>query len=152
MHWCEGFIHGNEKTEHAKMKTMEFKKGCGWTACYEKERNLYTLERSGCGSYDLYEITAEMYEALEEGMSDHDSYQITKKARHLYMDVNDRCGPPYTVVLDHDYEKLCPWARAVSSGEVLPDELTDAAVELFESEENNREQRRKSRDERENND
>jgi hypothetical protein len=31
---------------------------------------------------------------------------------------------------------------------VWPDELTDAAVELFESEKNNREQRRKKREER----
>ena len=62
------------------------------------------------------------------------------------MDVDDRCGPPYTVVLDDDYEKLCPWANVVSSGRVWPDELTDAAVEIFESEKNNREQRRKKRD------
>ena len=64
------------------------------------------------------------------------------------MDVNDRCGPPYTVVLDHDYKTLCPWADVVSSGRVWPDELTDVAVELFESEKNNREQRRKKREER----
>ena len=127
---------------------MEFKKGCGWKACYDEERNLYTFERSGCGYYHLYEITAEMYEALKEGMSDEDSYHLTKDARHLYMDVDDRCGPPYTVVLDHDYEKLCPWAKVVSSGNVWPDELTDAAVEIFESEKNNREQRRKKREER----
>ena len=50
------------------------------------------------------------------------------------MDVDDRCGPPYTVVFDDDYEELCPWANVVSSGKVWPDELTDAAVELFESE------------------
>ena len=82
-------------------------------------------------------------------MSDMDTYQIINKGRHLYMAVDDRCGPPYTVVLDHDYEKLCPWAKVVSSGNVWPDELTDAAVEIFESEKNNREQRRKKREERE---
>ena len=40
-------------------------------------------------------------------------------------------------------------ANVVSSGKVWPDELTDAAVEIFESEKNNREQRRKKREERE---
>ena len=36
----------------------------------------------------------------------------------------------------------------MKSGKVWPDELTDAAVELFESEKNNREQRRQKREER----
>lgn len=128
---------------------MEFKKGYGWKACYDEERNLYTAERSGCGYYDLYEITSETYDALKDGMDDRDSYHLIKDGRHLYMDVDDRCGPPYTVVLDHDYEKLCPWADIVSNGNVWPDELTDAAVEIFESEKNNREQRRKRREEQE---
>ncbi len=127
---------------------MEFKKGCGWKACYDEERNLYTAERSGLGSYNLYEITREIFDSLEDGANDHDVYQLICDGRHLYMDVNDRCGPPYTVVFDHDYEKLCPWANLVSSGEVWPDELTDAAVEIFESEKNNRDQRRKRREER----
>ena len=48
-----------------------------------------------------------------------------------------------------DYEKLCPWAKIISSGRVWPDELTDAAVEIFASEENNREQRRKKKEARE---
>ena len=52
-------------------------------------------------------------------------------------------------IFDDDYEKLCPWANVVSSGKVWLDELTDAAVELFESEKNNREQRRKKSEERE---
>lgn len=128
---------------------MEFKKGCDWKACFDKERNLYTVERSGPGYYHLYEITEEIYNALQEDMSDIDSYHLIDSGRHLYMDVDDRCGPPYTVVLDNDYEKLCPWANAVSSGKVWPDELTDAAVELFESEKDNRDQRRKKREERE---
>ena len=127
---------------------MEFKQGYGWKACYDEERNLYTAERGGCGYYHLYEITAEIYNVLQDGMSDSDSYHLIDKGRHLYMDVNDRCGPPYTVVLDHDYKTLCPWADVVSSGRVWPDELTDVAVELFESEKNNREQRRKRREER----
>ncbi len=129
--------------------TMEFKEGCGWKACYDRERNLYTAERGGMGAYHLYEITKEIFDRLEDGADDSDVYKLIGDGRHLYMDVNDRCGPPYTVVFDHDYEKLCPWANVVSSGHEWPDELTDAAVEIFESEKNNREQRRKKREERE---
>ena len=55
-----------------------------------------------------------------------------------------------TIVFDDDYEKLCPWADIVKSGTVCPDELTDAAVEIFASEKNNREQRRRKREGREN--
>ncbi|MCR5237743.1 MAG: hypothetical protein K6E34_11140 [Lachnospiraceae bacterium] len=66
--------------------------------------------------------------------------------------VDDRCGPPYTIVFDDDYETLCPWASVTKSGKVWPDELTDAAVELFESEKNNREQRRRKREARNNKD
>ena len=128
---------------------MEFKEGCGWKACYDEERNIYTAERSGAGYYHLYEITDEIYAQLENGVSDDEVYKVITEGRHLYMDVDDRCGPPYTVVFDDDYEKLCPWAKVVSSGKVWPDELTDAAVELFESEKNNREQRRKKSEERE---
>ena len=43
------------------------------------------------------------------------------------------------------YERLCPWAKVMKSGKKWPDELTDAAVEIFASEENNREQRREKR-------
>ena len=67
------------------------------------------------------------------------------------MAVDDRCGPPYTVILDSDYEKLCPWAKVIKSGEVWPDELVDEAVEIFASEKKNREQRRRKRAEREKN-
>ncbi|MBR1857263.1 hypothetical protein [Oribacterium sp. NK2B42] len=129
---------------------MEFKKGLGWKACYDEERNLYTAERGGPGAYNLYEITKEIYDQLEDGAREIDVYKLITEGRHLYMDVDDRCGPPYTVVFDHDYEKLCPWAKVISSGKVWPDELTDAAVEIFESEKNNREQRRKRRENSEN--
>ena len=128
---------------------MEFKQGSDWKACYDEERGLYTAERKGCGYHHLYEITEEIYNALQDGMNDVDSYHLIDQGRHLYMDIDDRCGPPYTVVLDHDYDKLCPWANVVSSGREWPDELTDAAVELFESEKDNREQRRKWREEKE---
>ena len=128
---------------------MQFKKGDGWIACFDEEQGIYTAQRSGPGYYNLYEITKEIFDALSDGMDDWDSYHILKDGRDLYMDVNDRCGPPYTVILDSDYKKLCPWAETVTSGEVWPDELVDAAVEVFASEANNREQRRKKRKERE---
>ena len=128
---------------------MEFKEGWGWKACYDEERNLYTAKRSGPGYYDLYEITKEIYDKLYDEMSDIDSYHLIKDGRHLYMDVDDRCGPPYAVVLDEDYKELCPWADVPESEHVWPTELTDAAVEIFESEKSNREQRRKKRKERE---
>ena len=79
-------------------------------------------------------------------MRESEAGSIMHEGRHMYMSVNDRCGPPYTIVFDDDYEKLCPWADVIKSRKVWPDELTDAAVELFESEENNREQRRKRRE------
>ena len=125
---------------------MQFKKGDGWTACYDEATGVCTAERRGAGYYDLYEITEEQFGMLKDGMSGEDSLELFHEGRHLYMDVNDRCGPPYTVVFDDDYEKLCPWASIVSSGRVWPDALTDAAVELFASEEKNREQRRKKRE------
>ncbi|MBO4696769.1 MAG: hypothetical protein J5643_05765 [Lachnospiraceae bacterium] len=127
---------------------LQFKEGYGWKACYDKARGIYTAERSGNGYYDLYEITKETFDLLEDGMSDHDTFEAITDGRHLYKDVNDRCGPPYTIVFDDEYEKLCPWAKVKSSGKVWPDELTDAAVEIFESEKNNREQRRRKREER----
>ena len=65
------------------------------------------------------------------------------------MDVNDRCGPPYTVILDDDYKTLCPWADIISSGKVWDADATDAAVEVLESEKKNRAQRREKRKRRE---
>ena len=132
-----------------KGMTMIFKEGIGWKACFDEERNLYTAKRSGSGYCHLYEINKEIFDSLKDGASDDEVYRLFDGGRHLYMDVDDRCGPPYTVVFDDDYEKLCPWANVASSDNVWPDELTDAAVELFESEKNNREQRRKKRNERE---
>ena len=82
-------------------------------------------------------------------MTEGDAGGIMYDGRHLYMAVDDRCGPPYTIVFDDEYETLCPWANVVKSGAAWPEELTDAAVELFASERNNREQRRKKREARE---
>jgi len=128
---------------------MQFKDGMGWKACCDESRDLYTAETGGPGAYDLYEITKEIYDTLgAKGTTDSDAQSLIHTGRHLYMDVNDRCGPPYTVVLDSDYRELCPWASVSCSGTVLPDALTDAAVELFASEEQNRAQRRRKREQR----
>ena len=126
---------------------MQFKQGDGWKACHDEETGRYTAERSGPGYYNLYEITKEIFDRVDDPDVEWPSSLICK-GRQLYMAVDDRCGPPYTVVFDSDYETLCPWAKAIKSGRVWPDELTDAAVEIFESEKNNREQRRKKRESR----
>ena len=129
---------------------MLFKKGSGWKACFDDRSGRYFGEYGGIQSYHLYELTKELFDRLDESMTEGAASDIMYDGRHLYMSVDDRCGPPYTIVFDDDYEKLCPWAKVMKSGRVWPDELTDAAVELFESEKNNREQRRKKRKEREN--
>lgn len=125
---------------------MKFKKGSGWTACYDENSGRYFGEYGGIMAYHLYELTKEMFGRLDEEMPEDDASVIMHEGRHLYMAVDDRCGPPYTVVFDDDYEKLCPWAKVMKSGRTWPDELTDAAVELFDSEKNNREQRRRKRE------
>ena len=129
---------------------MQLIEGSGWKAHFDEERNLYTAKTSVPGAIKLFEITQEVFEALQDtGMPDDDKYSlIHDKGRKLYMDIDDRCGPPYTVVLDDDYESLCPWAKLPESQNVWPKALTDAAVELFASQENNREQRRKKRDDK----
>ena len=128
---------------------MQFKKGYGWKACYDEESGRYFGEYGGIQAYNLYELTKEQYDALDKKMKESDAGTIMHEGRHLYMSVDDRCGPPYTIVFDDDYERLCPWADIVKSGTVWPDELTDAAVEIFASEKNNREQRRRKCEERE---
>ena len=127
---------------------MQFKEGDGWKACYDEATGRYTAERGGCGYYHLYEITEEIFAALADGMRDDETYKLLGQGRHLYMDVDDRCGPPYTIVFDDEYKTLCPWAHVMGGGKVWPDELTDAAVEIFESEKDNREQRRRKRAQR----
>lgn len=127
---------------------MQIKEGDGWKAVYDEETGRYFGEYGGIMSYNLYELTEEQFGQLDETMTEGDASMIMYEGRHLYMSVDDRCGPPYTVVFDSDYETLCPWARARKSGRVWSDELTDVAVEIFESEKNNREQRRKKREAR----
>ena len=124
---------------------MKTKEGSGWKAWNDEDNERYFGEYGGVQSYSLYELSRQQYEQLDSSMSEGDASEIMYEGRHLYMSVDDRCGPPYTIVFDDDYEKLCPWAKVIKSGRKWSDELTDAAVELFESEKNNREQRRKKR-------
>ena len=124
---------------------MKMKEGSGWKAWNDEDNERYFGEYGGIQSYSLYELSRQQYEQLDSSMSEGDASEIMYEGRHLYMSVDDRCGPPYTIVFDDDYEKLCPWAKVIKSGRKWSDELTDAAVELFESEKNNREQRRKKR-------
>ena len=124
---------------------MKTKEGSGWKAWNDEDNERYFGEYGGIQSYSLYELSRQQYERLDSSMSEGDASEIMYEGRHLYMSVDDRCGPPYTIVFDDDYEKLCPWAKVIKSGRKWSDELTDAAVELFESEKNNREQRRKKR-------
>ena len=118
---------------------MLFKKGSGWKACFDSDSGRYFGEYGGIQDYHLFEITKEMFEKLDKKMRESEAGSIMHEGRHLYMSVNDRCGPPYTIVFDDDYEKLCPWADIIKSGKVWPDELADAAAELFEPEKNDRE-------------
>ncbi len=126
---------------------MEFKKGIGWRCCYDPDTGLYTAEIGGGPNHDLYEITKEIYDRVDDPDVEYPSSLISE-GRHLYMAVDDRCGPPYTVVLDTDYQKLCPWAETKISGTLWDEDMTDAAVEVFASEADNREQRRKKRAQR----
>lgn len=123
---------------------MEFKKGIGWRCCYDPETEKYTAEIGGGPNHDLYEITKEIYDRVDDPAVKSPSSLISG-GRHLYMAVNDRCGPPYTVVLDEDYKTLCPWAETQTSGAVWDRDMTDAAVEVLDSEADNREQRRAKR-------
>ena len=127
---------------------MVFKKGSGWKACYDSQTGQYYGEYGGIQEYHLYEITKEIFDRLDKKMRESAAGSIMQEGRHLYMSVNDRSGPPYTVVFDDDYETLCPWADVVKSGPVCPDALTDAAVQLFSFEQNNRDKRQEKREQK----
>ena len=127
---------------------MQFKKGNNWKACFDEERGLYTAQVGSGVNCSLFEITKEIYEHVDDPDVEWPA-RLIYEGRRLFMSVNDRCGPPYTVVFDSDYEDLCPWSDAAVSGKTWPDEMTDAVVEVLESQKNNREQRRRKRTERE---
>lgn len=128
---------------------MEFKSGTGWRCCYDPETGLYTAETGGGVNHNLFEINKEIYDHIDDPEIESPVSYIHDGGRHLYMAVNDRCGPPYTVILDTDYKKLCPWAETTITGTVWDEDMTDAAVEVFASEADNRPQRRKKKAERE---
>ena len=127
---------------------MQMKEGMGWKACYNDKKGVYGAEVVFQGSWDLYEISGAVFNSLTKNMSSSAAEELIKTGRRLYSHVNDRCGPPYTIVLDDDYADYCPWMGAPKEKEVWSKEMTDAAVELFESEKDNREQRRKKREQR----
>ena len=120
---------------------MIFKTGIGWRCCYDPETGLYTAEVGGGPNHDLYEITKEIFDRVDDPDVEWPT-RLIHEGRHLYMAVDDRCGPPYTVILDPDYEKLCPWVKTRVYGKVWDEDMTDAAVEFFECEAKNRPQRR----------
>lgn len=128
---------------------MEFKKGSGWICCYDQETGLYTAQTGGGVNCTLYEITKEVYDRVDApGVES--PIRLICEGRKLFMSVDDRCGPPYTIVFDSDYEKLCPWSDAAETGKTWDEDMTDAAVEVLESEKDNREQRRRKRAQRNN--
>ena len=129
--------------------TLHFKTGPGWKACYESERDLYTAESFWAGYYDLYEINEEIFNKLNPKCKERrDTHELIHTGRHLYKSVSDRNGS-YDIAFDEDYASLCPWADVQKTEEMWEPELTDLAVNVFESEKQNREQRRKRREERE---
>ena len=127
---------------------MIFKTGNGWRCCYDPETGLYTAEIGGGPNHDLYEITKEIFDRVDDPDVEWPT-RLIHEGRHLYMAVDDRCGPPYTVILDSDYEKLCPWVKTRVYGRVWDEDMTDAAVEIFACEAKNRPQRRAKRAARE---
>ncbi len=128
---------------------MKIKEGIGWKACYNEEKGVYGAEVVFQGSWDLYEISADVFSALTKNMNGGEAEKLITTGRRLYCHVNDRFNPPYNVVLDDDYADYCPWMRSAEPvGKTWDESLTDAAVELFEAEKDNRKQRRKKREKR----
>ncbi|MBR7091963.1 MAG: hypothetical protein IKI50_02120 [Clostridia bacterium] len=128
---------------------MKIKEGTGWKAAYNEEKGLYGAEVIFQGSWELYEISAAVFNSLTKDTDSRGAEELIQTGRRLYAHVNDRCGPPYTIVLDDDYALYCPWmAKAEPAGKTWSEDMTDAAVELFESEKDNRDQRRKKREQR----
>ena len=127
---------------------MIFKEGCGWKCCYDPETGLYTAQIGGVMNKDLYEINKEIFDQVDDPSIEWPT-RLISQGRHLFMSVDDRCGPPYTVIFDDDYKKICPWAVTTIAGKVWSEEMTDAVVEVLASEENNREQRRAKKAKRE---
>ncbi|MBQ1427106.1 MAG: hypothetical protein IIZ03_09355 [Succinivibrionaceae bacterium] len=91
-------------------------------------------------------INKEIYKRLTtEHLSRYDAQSLINTGRHLYKSVSDR-NSSYDVALDENYAELCPWAQVQSTGELWDRTLTDLAVAVFDSEKQNRKQRRKQTD------
>ncbi len=130
---------------------MQFKKGPGWKACYDEERELYTAERSWRGFYQLCQIDREIYERLETGTAEDDPDALIASGRHLFEADDDyNTSAPTATVYDEDYAELAPWSRAKARAErsavITNRELTDFMVENFPGEEKNREYRERNAD------
>ena len=108
---------------------MQFKKGLGWKACYDEERNLYTAQTSWRGDYHLYEINSEIWSQLGEPGVDSD--KLIHSGRHLYYSQDSPIGPPTDMVIDENYAELGTWTNIQTSGNVMSEELTDAGGWTF---------------------
>ena len=88
---------------------MQFKKGIGWKACYDEEKNIYTAQRSWRGFYQLCEIDAEIYDKLG---GDDDSDKLIGSGRVLFESDDDYYCPPHYTIFDENYNILAPWSSA----------------------------------------
>ena len=88
---------------------MQFKKGIGWKACFDEERELYTAERSWRGFYQLCEIDKETFDKLD---IDENPGSLIGKGRVLFDADDDYYTLPYCTVYDENYFELAPWSRA----------------------------------------
>ncbi|MBR5348229.1 MAG: beta-lactamase family protein [Lachnospiraceae bacterium] len=88
---------------------MHFKKGIGWKACYDDEKNIYTAQRSWRGFYQLCEIDAETYDKLG-GEDDPD--KLIGSGRVLFESDDDYYCPPHYSIYDENYKEIAPWSSA----------------------------------------
>ena len=90
-----------------------FKKGLGWKACRDEERNIYTAERSWRGFYELCEIDKETYDILgTDVMKDKDPDKLIREGRQLVESDDDYYTMPYVTIKDENYFEIAPWADA----------------------------------------
>ena len=93
---------------------MQFKKGFGWKACYDEERELYTAQRSWRGFYQLCEIDKETYDKLSDDAPDgEDPDKLISRGRPLVEADDDYYTMPYVSVFDDNYAELAPWSDAM---------------------------------------
>ena len=69
-------------------------------------------------------------------MAHKETHEPVITGRHLYKSVTDKSGS-YDVALDENYALLCPWENVRKTGETRGKELSDPAVSVFASEEQN---------------